>query len=332
VAYRLKAGESVPEGLKRIVCEEIEWAANELEGQDPSKRDDAIHEARKSMKKIRAALRLAEPELGAAFRTENSRFREIGRNLSVYRDAGVMIETFDNLKRKYHSDLGRRTLGSIRKALVSHKEQTDGGDGIARVLGGIARTVRREARHVEKWRLQADGFPALAPGLAKTYRRGRKAMGSARKKGRAENYHEWRKRVKEHWYHVRLLESVWSDVMIAYEKSLKELETWLGEDHNLVVLRDKVAAEPLAFGSGRDVGLLMELIDKHQKELRDNAMSLGARIYQEKAGQFTRRLEHLWDAWKRQPDALKEMEKKDCAAKKAVQPATAKRGAATSAA
>ena len=328
MAYRLKSDESVPAALKRIVCEELESAAAQLESQDPSKRDEGIHEARKSMKKIRAALRLAEAELGAAFPAENSRFRDIGRRLSVYRDAGVMIETFDSVKEKYHDELGRRTLGSIRKALVAHKEQTEGGDGITRVLAGIARAVRREVKKVEKWPFQADGFRAFAPGLEKTYRRGRKAMARAGKKPRPENYHEWRKRVKEHWYHVRLLESVWTDVMQAYEKSLKELETWLGDDHNLVVLHDKVAAGPLALGSQRDVDLLLKLIDKYQKELRDNAMSLGEAIYAEKPGQFTTRMEHLWDAWKHQPDTLKEIEKQERRAARKASPAAAPKAAA----
>ena len=147
----------------------------------------------------------------------------------MYRDAGVMIETFDGLVAKYRTDLGRRTLGSIRKALIAHKDQTEGGEGITRVLAAIARALHRAAKGVQRWPvLDNDGFPALAPGLEETYRRGRKAMASARKKPRPENFHDWRNVLKEHWYHVRLLESVWTDMMQAYEKSLKDLETGWG--------------------------------------------------------------------------------------------------------
>jgi len=64
-----------------------------------------------------------------------------------------------------------------------------------------------------------------------------KGDGARRKHPHPENYHEWRKRVKEHWYHVRLLEVTVADG--GYEKSLKELETALGEDHNLVLLQEK---------------------------------------------------------------------------------------------
>ena len=69
-------------------------------------------------------------------------------------------------------------------------------------------------------------------------------MARARKHPLPENYHEWRKRVKDHWYHVRLLEGFGTLGCGSYEKSLKELETLLGEDHNLVVLREKCKRSP----------------------------------------------------------------------------------------
>src|SRR4051794_6121756 len=104
----------------------------------------------------------------------------------------------------------------------------------------------------------------------KTFRRGRKRLARAKKKPAPENFHELRKSVKYHWYHLRLLEKLWTDVLAGYEKSLKELETWLGEDHNLVVLRGRIESNPAAFGAARTSQLALELIEKYQKELRAN--------------------------------------------------------------
>ena len=39
--------------------------------------------------------------------------------------------------------------------------------------------------------------------------------------------------------------------MGGYEKSLKELEDWLGTDHNLTVLRERVSSEPEFYGASR---------------------------------------------------------------------------------
>ena len=89
--------------------------------------------------------------------------------------------------------------------------------------------------------------------------------------------------------------------MRAHEKSLKDLESWLGEDHNLVVLREKIVAEPNLYGAQEETDLVLDLIDKYQKELRDNSLLLGERIYEERPRQFMRRMKHLWLAWQAHP-------------------------------
>ena len=111
-------------------------------------------------------------------------------------------------------------------------------------------------------------LPRSAPALKKHIAPDAKALTRARKDPRPENYHELRKRVKDHWYHIRLLESLWTGMMSAYEKSLKDLETWLGNDHNLAVLREKIVAEPAFYGKQKDIDLTLDLIDRYQKELR----------------------------------------------------------------
>lgn len=299
--YYLKLGESIPDEIRRVVREELESASRQLSGKGKADRDEAIHEARKSVKKIRGALRLLRPQLGATFRAENIRMRDVGRELSEFRDAGAMLETFDRLREKYHAELRKHTLASIRTGLRARKEQGEEHANIEQALSRLAGALAKAGERVKKWSLAADGFAALAPGLQRTFRDGRKALALVRKHPRSENYHEWRKRVKDHWYHVRLLENLWTDTMRAYEKSLKELEDWLGEDHNLVVLREKVTTEPAFYGKGAELKVFGKVIDEYHKELRARALAAGARIYEEKPRQFTRRMQALWTAWQEQP-------------------------------
>ena len=122
-------------------------------------------------------------------------------------------------------------------------------------------------------------------------------MARARSHPRPENYHEWRKRVKEHWYHTRLLEGLWNRGMESYEKSLKDLESALGNDHNLVVLEETVLAEPASYGQKPEIRLFEKAIGKYHRKLRDDALELGKHIYEEKPGRFTRRINRLWDGW-----------------------------------
>lgn len=300
--YHLIPGEPVPAGVRRIVCEEMESAARQLSGQGDPGRDAAIHEARKSLKKIRGALRLMRPEIDPVYRLENHWFRDAGLRLSRFRDAGVMIETFDALREKYGAELGRNRLARIRHGLLARKQQAEAQGNIEAVLGRIAASLLRRKRRVGAWPLAATGFAAIAPGLEASFRRGRKALARVRQDPSAANYHEWRKRVKDHWYHVRLLEGLWDSSMHAYEKRLKDLETWLGEDHNLVVLEEQVKADPEFYGSAAQIALLTKLTGKYQNELRELALTAGHHIYGCKPRQFSRRIRHLWDAWQTHED------------------------------
>ncbi len=228
-----------------------------------------------------------KPALGEFYFAENTRLRDAGRALSEFRDAAAIIETLDQLHEKYRDELAKSTLDSVRRALLLHKARTERKAGMNQTRREISSTLAKSAERVDKWPLSTDGFPAIGPGLVQTFRRGRKAMAVAARHPRPEHFHEWRKRVKDHWYHIRLLEDVWSDVMGGFANSLKQLEDWLGTDHNLEVLRGKVAGE----------ATLLHLIDRYQKELRECALEMGQRIYLERPARFGSRMERLWDAW-----------------------------------
>jgi len=305
MAYRLERDESVIAGVKRVVREEIESAGTQLSSDGNTNRDEAIHEARKSIKKVRALVRLVSAELGGEYPRENARLRDIARRLSEFRDAFAIIATFDDLKKKFKDETVRK-LRSVRAALVRKRNAAGREEDVGIVLDHAAAALRKAARRVKAWPLQTDGYAAIGPGLEATYRAGRAALASARKDPQPGNYHELRKRVKDHWYHVRLLESLWTDVMSAYEKSLKDLETRLGNDHNLAVLRERIVAEPAFYGKQADIDLILDLIDAYQKELRDGSLSLAERIYEEKPKEFTRRMHHLWDTWRHEPKDLVE--------------------------
>jgi hypothetical protein len=90
---------------------------------------------------------------------------------------------------------------------------------------------------------------------------------------------------------------------------LKDVETWLGDDHNRVLLRERLIAEPDLFGASKSIDPVPGLIEKLQKELRDNATSVGERIYREKLRHPTRRMRQLRNEWQAEPKSLEEFEK-----------------------
>jgi CHAD domain-containing protein len=301
MAYRLKHKESVPEGVKRIAREEIRLAVRYLRGKGGISRDEAIHEARKSIKKTRALLRLVRPELGEFYASESARLRDTGQKLSQLRDAGALIATFDELKKRCAKTLGNVSLIAIRRALVLHKKHVEAEMGTPELLHGLAAVLGSTLQSVQRWPLKTDGFAALEPGLEKTFRSGKKAFRALKMHAGREKFHEWRKRVKDHWYHVRLLENLWSDVMKGYEQTLKELEDDLGEDLNLAILRDHILSASSLQGEGRAVARVVKAIDESREELRERALAIGRRVYAEKPRKFARQMRQLWDAWRESP-------------------------------
>jgi CHAD domain-containing protein len=295
MAYRFKQGEPVSKAIKRMVRGEIRFAVEQLSGRKGADRDEAIHEARKSVKKIRALLRLVQAELGNTYRFENTRFRDVGRRLSEFRNAAAMLELLDSLEKKYKDKLKARALDSVRRGLVARKKQIEREGRIDDAIERLVEALIAANQRIKTWPLRNDGFAAISPGLQKAFRRGRQMLDIARNDPTDENFHTWRKRVKDHWYDIRLLENLWTPVMHAYEKSLNDLQTWLGDDHNLVVLWETVSAEPKSYGTPREDRLLFNLIDEYQKELRDNSLSLGPSVYDDKPRQFTVRMKRLWN-------------------------------------
>src|SRR3954454_24795777 len=63
-AYRLLPGEPVGAGMKRILTAQVDDGIAHLRGEAGTESAEAIHEARKDIKKIRSALRVIRHELG----------------------------------------------------------------------------------------------------------------------------------------------------------------------------------------------------------------------------------------------------------------------------
>jgi CHAD domain-containing protein len=266
VAYKLKPDEVPSAGLKRIAREELTEAIEEL-------RAGEVHETRKHLKKVRALLRLVRDELGALYPTENARLREVGQALSPVRDAEALIEAVDRVKDQYPA------LSTMRRELVRNQRKVEQQAHLEELTPKLASALQAAKRGVRSWSLNGGDTDALEPGLKGTFRKGRKALAQYRKTGDRVDLHEWRKRVKDHWYHVRLLQDVAGGGVKDYERSLKELEDSLGEYLNLSLLKERGAS-----------GKAATAIDSEQHKLRERALEIGGELYGEKPRQVVKRL------------------------------------------
>ena len=148
-AYGLRADEPLPEGVARVARGRIDHAIDELSGTSKSSPEEAVHNARKDIKKLRALLRLIRGELGKdIYRRENDAFRAAAAELAGTRDADVMVATIDDL------GLDAAVSGPLRQALEAHRLRT--GAGGREQAGARALEMLGEARaRVAGWPLGA---------------------------------------------------------------------------------------------------------------------------------------------------------------------------------
>ena len=289
-AYRLLEGEPVADGLRRIIAARVDDALAELRGETTSTPAEAVHEARKDMKKARAALRLVRGELGdEVYRRENDHFREVGRMLSEMRDAEVKVESLATLIERYDPSLEDRFAG-LREAFEAELSEAREGGSIERAMAEAASALALGRPRIGSLPLSESGWDAVAPGIHRTYRRGRKRLGVVSEEPSAENLHEWRKRVKDFWYQLRIVRIFNPGLIGQLIRETDDLADHLGDDHDLALLREQGARRVDAFAQPDDQRLLFELIDRRRGELQFAAITLGHRVYKDKPKRFIKRV------------------------------------------
>jgi CHAD domain-containing protein len=297
VSYRLQHDG----GLGRIAAEQLERA---LDGLDDPKvdRHEAIHEARKCGKRLRALLRLARAGLGDdVYRRENAAIRDAARRVSGLRDAEALLETYERLQARFTDEVDWRRLVGVRRALVARRKRLADDGALPERIAAFGEALQAVRERLPSWPLDSTGFDDLAPGFKRSYQRGRKAMNAVAKAPSDGGFHEWRKRVKDHRYHLELLRDLWPAQIKARRAEVRALGELLGDEHDLSVLRSTLAAEGERFGDDA-VLLLRELAARRQAELRARMWPPGARLFAERPKALVRRYGQYWQAWRSEAD------------------------------
>lgn len=306
MSYRLKFDEPLSKGWRRIVREQIDVARGLLgSGQDV---DGAIHETRKSMKRVRALLKLLRPGLSASdYKRENRRYRDIARILSGVRDHAVLAATAEALSRE--------TQGEARSAAYALMSQAiagagGGSDGAAAPAAGSA--DRQKARRVreamaaldvagaslDKLKLKANSFVIVRRGVERSYRDARRDMKQALDSDEDEAFHAWRKSVQAHWRHMVLVGRAWPDLFAARAQLAKEMSDLLGLDHDLFVLVERAREEMVEDGNQEGRDALVRAARERQRQIRKSLEIKGAALFAEPTSHFVASVDAYWRAAK----------------------------------
>jgi len=288
MGFRLKLREPLPEGLKRVFREQIDSALHLC--QHPAKqRGVTVHEVRKHLKKLRAAMRLAIGEVGKnCHATEDRCVRRIGRLVSDLRDAQVRLQTFIQLRDKASKKTGQQLFPRTEELLLLERESFS-----AAFAGWQSQAISQleavKARLME-WPLDGLNWKRICNAVCKIYRRGQRGLTKTIDNPEPETFHAWRKRVKDVWYQLRILQPLNRTVLEEMAHDADVLGELLGSEHDFdflwVRLEKESGDEALAY----ELSQLQKLISKRCKRLRRDALELGRRFYAEPSKAFAKRI------------------------------------------
>ena len=186
MGFRLRLREPLSEELKRVFREQIESALHLC--QNPAKqRGVTVHEVRKHLKKLRAAMRLAIGTVGKNCHAEEDRcVRMIGRLVSDLHDTQVRLQTFIEL-REEAAKTCERLLPRTEELLLLERESFS-----AAFAGWQSQAIpqlEQVKARLMRWRLDDLDWKQIRNALSKIYRRGQRALAKTIDDPEPENFH-----------------------------------------------------------------------------------------------------------------------------------------------
>jgi len=297
MSFALTSKSSLTESLERVLAGEIDGLLGMP--RDESGIDERVHETRKSIKRLRALLRLYRGALPhALYEREDAVLRRLGQMLGRARDKAALGESLELLVQNAPADVRAQLadhLAAIQHAIedVSNKNPSDV-DAALKAVHDALGAVRARAGD---WTVEQRGFSTIAPGLRRTYARGRQGLARARHRPSEKRPHEFRIWVKRHQYQLTLVAPRWPQPINAFRHEAQRLGELLGHDHDLSLLERRFDA----LGDRPDLALLETPLqiaaENSHAAFQREAFDLGERIYAESPARFAARYREYFDAW-----------------------------------
>lgn len=300
MGYRFKPGEALDTGTRRILAEQLKRATAAIDA--ASDTAIAVHEARKAMKRCRALLRLVRPALeDRIFKTENQRFRDIGRALSEARDADVMLETVYRLAAVAEPDTAH--VCQKLAARVSSRVAEHAVSATPDMQMEMRMRLATAFAAAEALEFSSPKMKYALRGLMRCYARGQRQFDAnpfdANPLDDKEDHepntdaaattlhtlvddtpaHEWRKSVQLHWRHAQLLRNAWPAYFQMRIAETKALSDCLGAINDMATLKQFLNTDGRETLSIDERELILGLLHAERERHLEYAVPQGDRIF-----------------------------------------------------
>jgi CHAD domain-containing protein len=296
MSFRIKTHGRVGTELQRVADQEIAAAQEQLQAYERVGATEAIHEARKHFKKLRALVQLLRESLGPkSARAEQDFYRDAGREFQRIRDAQALIPLLEKIAERFFETRRPPIIQAAGRVLAAEEQRArtklEKKGGCEPVL----ETLREARVRVAGWQLDDYRWKDLRAALHRSYRRAREAWRHACDEPKPSTLHDWRRRAKDLLYHVTLCHGVAPAFMEELAGELDVLSEFLGDDHDLVVLRTLLEKHPRDIPRGEARDAFFEMLGLRREELLDAAFDLAGRVFPESPAEFIDALEERRD-------------------------------------
>jgi hypothetical protein len=253
--------------LRAVLSAELRAAIDELDASES--RAKAVHRCRVRVKRARALARVGRggaPGLSGVF---NDTARTVMRVLAQARDPAALADAVRAMKKK--------ARGKTAAALQTLTENLD---ALRAASPGL--NIEAARAGLKDLLALAQVWPEASPrqirrGAKRVIRRARRARRRGFHVKQAAPRHEWRKREKDRFYAALLLDDGWPGPR--RRKLGRRLGDTLGEEHDMLLLLDRLQASPELAGEGGNPQRALKALQRRQRKLARRADAIGLRLH-----------------------------------------------------
>jgi CHAD domain-containing protein len=269
LSWHQQSADSFARVLRRIAARARSLAADQR-----FSTEQAVHEVRLLIKRVRALLWFARPSLAGRSEAEaRAQLRKAAQLLAGHRDVKAAQATFDKILEEVDSGRARVALEKTSQVMRDRNgiHEPDSKSKIAKAIEVLCKEITDFAQAVER----SAKWPSATKRTEKAFRAMRKSGRKAERTEEDSDFHAWRKKAKRLLYLLEMRDGDASRRQQRLLKRIDKLQSVLGDDHDCVVAAQQLAAP----GEPRNIArVVSKVLGERQRRLRKKSRKLARRI------------------------------------------------------
>ncbi|MFW5820395.1 MAG: CHAD domain-containing protein [Bacteroidota bacterium] len=280
---------NIKEEFYRLICAQTDFIIECIEDEEMDL-NEKIHEVRKSLKKIRAVLRLYRDSTGySTYHRKNIFYRDLGRKISAPRDKHVLLELGKKVLEEAPENIRDQNTERMIAALEKQRDDSLTEVKKSKELEAIKVEVQNAIQD-ENMAVKNEGFNAIKGGVKRMYKQSRNYMKSILKEPDDTTIHDFRKRVKYLRYQMSVLRPIYPEMITAYRRILKNVSDEIGLYRDYTLFYDMLKNTDFFNLNDKQRNFINNYIEREKDEALIRALEPSKKFFLVKPKSFVKRL------------------------------------------